>query len=141
MSDAEDEDMEHEEEASSSGDGGSDGGSSDAGSGSGDGEEASSSEEEVEPRVLPNRTTRGSKMGQLVEEEDDADQEFWRQDFFQVPGCVYIIQAYCRSHESPLQSGWVHRCITLRLASVMLTQHFAWSQCSTCLHAGRGEGR
>lgn len=87
MSDAENEDMEHDEAASSSGDGGSEGGSSDADGRSGDGEEASSSEEEVEPRVLPNRTTRGSKMGQLVEEEDDADQEFWRQDFFQVPFC------------------------------------------------------
>jgi hypothetical protein len=83
MSDAEDEEMEHEEAASGSG---SEGGSSGADGGSDDGAEASSSEEEeVEPRVLPNRTTRGSKMGQLVEEEDDADQEFWRQDFFQVP--------------------------------------------------------
>jgi hypothetical protein len=108
MSDAEDEDMEHEEAASGSGDGGSEGGSSDADGRSGNGEEASSSEEEIEPRVLPNRTTRGSKMGQLVEEEDDADQEFWRQDFFQVPHLLlYLTQACCPAHCSSLQlRGW-----------------------------------
>jgi hypothetical protein len=83
MSDDEAEDMEQEEAASSSGDDGSEAGSSGADGGSDDGEEASSSEEEIEPRVLPNRTTRGSKMGSLVQ-EDEADQEFWTQDFFQV---------------------------------------------------------
>lgn len=79
MSDAEDEEMEQQEAASS----GSEAGSSDADS---DDEEqaSSSSEEDIEPRVLPNRSTRGSKMGAMVEEEDEADQEFWQQDFFQV---------------------------------------------------------
>ncbi len=75
MSDSEEDEQEAEEEAA-------DGGSSEAGSS--DEEEASSSSEEEleEARVLPNRSTRGKRMGELVE-EDDADQEFWGQDFFQ----------------------------------------------------------
>jgi len=35
------------------------------------------------PRELPNRSTRGQRMGNLgMEEDEDADEEFWNQEFF-----------------------------------------------------------
>ena len=41
-----------------------------------------SSEEELPKVELPNRSTRGSRHRGLVEEEDSADEDFWKQDFF-----------------------------------------------------------
>ena len=43
-----------------------------------EGEDASSEDEAIEPRVLPDRGTRGNRMGDLLE-EDEADREFWGQ--------------------------------------------------------------
>lgn len=35
------------------------------------------------PRSLPQRTTRGKRMGELsIPDDDDADEEFWNQEFF-----------------------------------------------------------
>ena len=33
-------------------------------------------------RDLPNRSTRGKRIQRALEEEDDADNEFWNQEFF-----------------------------------------------------------
>lgn len=44
-------------------------------------EEEESSEDELPPREMPNRTTRGLRMGAVLE-DDEADNEFWGQDFF-----------------------------------------------------------
>lgn len=45
-------------------------------------EESLESSPEPEARILPKRATRGNKMTAVMEEEDEADQEFWGQDFF-----------------------------------------------------------
>lgn len=50
--------------------------------------EAQSSEEEGEsqevvPKVeLPSRSTRGSRLQGLLDEQDSADENFWKQEFF-----------------------------------------------------------
>jgi len=49
----------------------------------GDEEGDSESSPEPEARVLPQRATRGNRMQGVMEEEDEADQQFWGQDFFQ----------------------------------------------------------
>ena len=41
-----------------------------------DDEEEESSEEELPPREMPNRASRGRRMGQAMEDEE-ADAEFW----------------------------------------------------------------
>ena len=56
-------------------------------SGSEEEEEDEEEEEEVlEPKVLPQRGTRGNRMNTLIAEEDSADEEFWQQDFFAEEG-------------------------------------------------------
>lgn len=45
-------------------------------------EEDGSEEEVLEPKVLPNRGTRGNRLTALVAEEDSADENFWQQEFF-----------------------------------------------------------
>lgn len=60
-------------------------------SGSGqDGEEEEEDEEEeeeaLEPKVLPQRGTRGNRMNSLIADEDSADEEFWQQEFFAEEG-------------------------------------------------------
>lgn len=40
-------------------------------------EEDSESSPEPEARVLPKRATRGNRMQGVMEEEDEADQQFW----------------------------------------------------------------
>ncbi|KAK9807329.1 hypothetical protein WJX73_002410 [Symbiochloris irregularis] len=54
-------------------------------SGSSDDLEESESEEEEPPPPpikLPERSTRGTRVAQLLEDEGSADEEFWNQDFF-----------------------------------------------------------
>ena len=56
---------------------------------SGSEEEAEEEEEEeevLEPKVLPQRGTRGNRMNSLIAEEDSADEEFWQQEFFAEEG-------------------------------------------------------
>lgn len=51
-------------------------------------EEADEEDEEevLEPKVLPQRGTRGNRLNGLIAEEDSADEEFWQQDFFAEEG-------------------------------------------------------
>ena len=44
---------------------------------------SSSENEEIILKELPNRSTRGSRMNQLLGEEAEADDTFWGQDAFQ----------------------------------------------------------
>ena len=64
------------------------GNSDDSGQASGGSDEESEEEEEevLEPKVLPDRGTRGNRMNTLIAEEDSADEEFWQQDFFAEEG-------------------------------------------------------
>ena len=50
------------------------------------GSSASEEEEVLEPKVLPQRGTRGNRMSSLIAEEDSADEEFWQQEFFAEEG-------------------------------------------------------
>lgn len=60
----------------------------DSGQASGGSDEDSEEEEEeiLEPKVLPNRGSRGNRMNTLIAEEDSADEEFWQQEFFAEEG-------------------------------------------------------
>lgn len=49
-------------------------------------EEMGEDEEVLEPKVLPQRGTRGNRMNSLIAEEDSADEEFWQQEFFAEEG-------------------------------------------------------
>ena len=51
-----------------------------------DSEEEEEEEEILEPKVLPNRGSRGNRMNTLIAEEDSADEEFWQQEFFAEEG-------------------------------------------------------
>ena len=53
---------------------------------SGSEEEGNDEEEVLEPKVLPQRGTRGNRMNSLIAEEDSADEEFWQQEFFAEAG-------------------------------------------------------
>ena len=53
-------------------------------------EEASSSEElDIEPRILPKRSTRGQRITSMHKEGDD---DFWNQDFFQEEGEIEVYE-------------------------------------------------
>lgn len=60
--------------------------SSDSGSGRTEIGSSSASEvssEEFVPKVeLPSRSTRGSRLKGLLDEQDSADEDFWKQEFF-----------------------------------------------------------
>ena len=49
-------------------------------------EEEGEEEEVLQPKVLPQRGTRGNRMNSLIAEEDSADEEFWQQEFFAEEG-------------------------------------------------------
>lgn len=51
-----------------------------------DSEEVEEDEQVLEPKVLPQRGTRGNRMNSLIAEEDSADEEFWQQEFFAEEG-------------------------------------------------------
>ena len=51
-----------------------------------DEEEEEEEEEVLEPKVLPQRGSRGNRMNSLIAEEDSADEEFWQQEFFAEEG-------------------------------------------------------
>lgn len=52
----------------------------------GDDEDEEEEEEVLEPKVLPQRGTRGNRLNSLIAEEDSADEEFWQQEFFAEEG-------------------------------------------------------
>ena len=73
--------------ASEGADGNSDDSLQDSGSEEMEEEDNEEEEEEVlEPKVLPQRGTRGNRMNTLIAEEDSADEDFWQQEFFAEEG-------------------------------------------------------